>query len=99
MRIAIPPAVLLTALLVAISAPHAAEDFQFGKFEQMGVPSIIPATALGVMYATQAIGAFLAGRNARFGYVLLSLGGILWCVGALIVHGREIVGPGDYRYG
>jgi hypothetical protein len=95
----VPAAVFLTVLLVAVSAPHVAEDFQFGEFAHLGVPAAIPAAALGLLYACQMLGAYFAGRNSRLGYVLLAVGGVVWCVGALVIHGHEIIGSGDYRNG
>ena len=95
----VPLSVWLTLALVVISAPHTAEDFEFGAFQQRGMDPSAPAIALGATYALQVAGAFLAGRRARVGIVLLIVAGLVWTVGAVSLHAVEIVTPGPYRHG
>ena len=95
----IPRIVILSVILVAICAPHAAEDFQFGAFARLGISPSLPAAALGVMFATQLAGAYLVGRRSPVGFALLIAVGAIWSVGALILHGPEIIASGAYRNG
>jgi hypothetical protein len=94
-----PRIVILSVILIALCAPHAAEDFQFGAFARLGVTPALPAVALGVMFAAQVAGAYLVGCRSRVGFALLIAVGAIWSVGAAIVHGPEIVASGDYRNG
>lgn len=99
MRDRMPLAVVFTLLLAAISAPHAWEDFSYDEFGRFGIAPVVAATALGAAYALQIGGAFLAGRKSRTGFMLLGAIGLVWFLGALFVHGPEIVSPGAYRSG
>jgi len=60
---------------------------------------VFPAVSLGVVYALQLAGAFLAGRRQAVGLVCLMIAGLIWCMGALWLHGPEIIASGEYRYG
>jgi hypothetical protein len=91
--------VILSVILVAICAPHAAEDLQFGAFARLGIAPALPAAALGVMFATQVAGTYLVGRRSAVGFGLLIAVGAIWSVGSLILHGHEIVASGAYRNG
>jgi len=99
MRERTPLVVVLTIVLVAICAPHAAEDFQFGEFARRGIGLAIPAAALGAIFAAQVAGAYLAARGSTTGYVLFIVAGAVWCGGAVAFHGSEILAAGPYRYG
>ena len=99
MRPQMPRVVILTIVLVAICAPHAAEDFQFGEFARRGITPAIPAIALGLIFAMQVAGAYLTARGSAAGYALLVAAGTVWCVGALVLHGPEILASGPYRNG
>jgi hypothetical protein len=93
------PAVVLTVLLVAVTIPHAAEDFTFGEFASRGVPTPLAAVALVTVYALQALGIALAMRGSLAGFRLLAATGAVWCAGAIAFHGGEILANGAYRYG
>jgi hypothetical protein len=96
----LPLVVVLSALLVLVAAPHAAEDFQYREFEtRFGIGSWAAATAFGVATAVQLIGAYLAGRGIRAGSIMLGAVGLLWAVGAAAVHGPELAVAGPYRHG
>lgn len=92
-------AVVLTALLVAATIPHAREDFRFGEFGHHGILQGLAFAALLVVYALQAGGVVLAFRGSAVGLRLLAVTGIIWCAGALAIHGGEIVASGPYRDG
>jgi len=89
----------LTIALVFISAPHAAEDFQYGEFGRAGIKTIVAGAILGALYALQAYGCVLAGRGDPTAAVVLGLAGAIWCVGAVLIHGSEVLAPGPYREG
>ena len=96
---AVPLTVWLTLLLIAVSAPHAAEDFQYDEFARLGGSGAAAAVALGLIYAAQAAAAFVAGRGKTSGLYLLAVAGLVWSVGALAIHGPEIAAAGVYRHG
>lgn len=89
----------LTLALVIVSAPHTAEDFSYGIFAPLGISTLAAGFVLGLMYAVQAYGAYLAGRGTRTGSVLLGLAGAVWSIGALAIHGREVFSSSDFRHG
>ena len=94
-----PLVVILTVILVAISAPHTAEDFQFGTFARLGIPDALPGTALGLVLTMQVCGVYLVARGSRIGFMILAGTGGVWSVGALVMHGPEIIASGVYRHG
>ena len=99
MRGKTPLVVILTAMLVAVSAPHTAEDFEFGTFARLGIPDAFPGAALGLVLTMQIVGVYLVARESRIGFAILAAAGVVWCVGALVIHGPEIVASGVYRHG
>jgi hypothetical protein len=95
-----PSAVVwLSVLLVMVTAPHAAEDFAYGVFVRFGISALAAGLVLAVAYGLQTYGAYLSGRGVRSGSVILGIVGAVWCVGALAIHGREILSTGNYRHG
>lgn len=91
--------VWLTLLLVAVTIPHAIEDLRFGEFEHHGVPASAALVALAIVYAVQCAGVMFSLRKSRAGLWALALSGALWCVGAVALHGSEIIASGPYRCG
>jgi len=91
--------ILLTLLLVAATVPHAIEDFRFGEFARFGVSTTTAACALVVVYAAQGAGMLLAARGSITGFRLLAAAALVWTVGAIAIHGSEIVSSGPYRNG
>ena len=89
----------LTLLLVALTIPHSLEDFRYGEFARFGVSTAIAATALVIVYAAQLCGIALAWRGASAGYRLMAAAGSVWCLGAIAVHGGELLARGPYRSG
>jgi len=96
-RAALP--IFLTLLLVAATIPHAVEDFRFGEFARFGVSTSAAASALVVVYAVQIGGMILAARGSTAGFWLMAAGGLVWCAGAIAVHGSEMLAGGAYRNG
>jgi hypothetical protein len=91
--------IALTLLLVAATIPHTAEDFRYGEFARFGVPNAVAAGALVIVYAVQLCGIVFAWRGASAGFWLLASGGLVWCAGAIAVHGSELFASGLYRNG
>jgi hypothetical protein len=89
----------LSVLLVMVTAPHAAEDFAYGVFMRFGISDLAAGLVLAVAYGLQTYGAYLSGRGVRSGSAILGIMGAVWCVGALAIHGREILSTGNYRHG
>jgi len=99
MRGTTPLVAILTVLLIAVSAPHTGEDFQYGRFAALGLPWWVPGVALGSMLAVQAIGMYLVGRGSRVGIGLLVAAAAVWSITTIFIHGQEIVSSGEYRHG
>ncbi|MBV8339722.1 MAG: hypothetical protein JO343_07230 [Candidatus Eremiobacteraeota bacterium] len=97
MRVAL---VMVTCLLIAVSFPHALEDFHYGDLLRLGIPASITYTLLATAYALQLIGIAFTLRGSASGVVLLGVMGAVWCLGALFVHGRDLLFAGaGYRHG
>jgi hypothetical protein len=90
-----------TIALMLVSLPHALEDIRYREFERFGLAPQAAIVLLMAAYALQAIGiALVLARPGRLGVGLLATMGAVWCLGALAVHGPELLfaGPG-YRHG
>jgi len=98
-RPSLPRVVILTVTLLAVCAPHVAEDFRYGEFARRGIPLPIPIAALGCVVMMQLAGSLLALRRSPAGFALLVGAGLVWCVGAMSVHGSEILSAAPYRSG
>jgi len=91
--------IALTLLLVAATIPHTVEDFRYAEFARFGVPTSVAAGALVIVYALQLSGIVFAWRGVEAGFWLLASGGLIWCAGAIAVHGSELFASGPYRNG
>ena len=97
MRVAL---VGVTCLLIAVSFPHALEDFHYGDLMRLGIPATTSYVLLATAYALQVIGIALSLRGSASGVVLLGAMGAVWCLGAVFVHGRDMLFAGPtYRHG
>jgi hypothetical protein len=86
--------------LVVVSVPHAIEDFAFGEPARVGVAPAVALCALLAAYATQLTGAWLALRGNLWGGRLIAATGLVWFIGALLVHGPEVRAQGlHWRFG
>jgi len=92
--------IVVTVVLMAVSFPHALEDFQYGGLSRFGVSLGAAHVILLVAYALQFLGVVLTARGHRAGPPLLGGMGLVWCTGAVLVHGHELLfaAPG-YRHG
>jgi hypothetical protein len=89
----------LSMVLALVAGVHAAEDFQYREFAWLGARQWLPGLGLATAYAAQIAGAFALGEGRRAGPITLGVVGMVWCLGAVIVHGREILAGGEYRHG
>ena len=89
-----------TCLLVLVTLPHTIEDFHYGALLRFGITQPVGIAILVVMYSVQ-LGALrfsLAGSSR--GALLLACTGAIWCIGAVLIHGHEIIFAGaGYRHG
>jgi hypothetical protein len=92
--------IAVTALLVVVTLPHALEDFQYGDLMRFGVSIPLGICVLAAMYMSQSIGMLLVARGRSRGALLLAALGGIWCIGAIIVHGHDMIFAGPlYRHG
>ncbi|MBV8081474.1 MAG: hypothetical protein JOY86_00660 [Candidatus Eremiobacteraeota bacterium] len=83
-----------------VSFPHALEDFHYGDLARLGIALPFAIALLIVAYAMQLLGIALTARNTRAAPLLLGSMGAIWCVGAVLVHGHDVLFAGaDYRHG
>jgi len=76
------------------------EDFTFGEPARLGVSTGAALSVLVAAYALQLSGAWLALAGNRWGGTLVAATGLVWLVGAVVIHGPEIVANGlAWRYG
>lgn len=89
-----------TCLLVVVSFPHALEDFHYRDLARFGIDLPVGIAVLATAYAMQLVGVVLVLRGSRDGSLLLAAMGIVWCFGAIIVHGHDMLFAGEqYRHG
>ena len=83
-----------------VSLPHAIEDFHYGDLMRLGVGTSLGVAILALMYAVQLAGIAWTAGGSRFGFAVLGLAGTIWCVGAIAIHGHDLLYAGpDYRHG
>lgn len=89
-----------TCALMIVSLPHALEDFHYGDLLRLGIGLHAGIALLATAYGLQLVGILLTLRGHRVGLALLGVLGAVWCIGALAVHGHDLLfaGPG-YRHG
>lgn len=92
--------IAVTVALMIVSVPHVLEDFHYGNILGVGVPAAAATVIVLAAYAVQVAGIALVARGVRLGAWLLGIAGLVWCTGALLVHGHDIVfANGAYRNG
>jgi hypothetical protein len=95
-----PALVAATIALVLITLPHALEDFHYGDLSRLGIALPAGVAILASAYALQLIGIILTWRGRRSGPALLGVMGAVWCIGAIAIHGHDLLFAGpDYRHG
>jgi hypothetical protein len=83
-----------------VSVPHVLEDFHYGDLLGFGAPQAVAVALVLAAYALPIAGIALVLRGHKAGPVLLAITGAVWCAGAVLVHGRDLLlaGP-EYRHG
>ena len=90
----------VTVLLAIVSGPHVREDFYYGDRVLPGLTSAYGVLALAAVYLAQALGIVLTLRADPRGAWLLAAMGAVWCAGAVIVHGHDVLfADVGYRHG
>ncbi len=92
----------LRAVTIAVSLaslpfilPHVVEDFEHGIAARVGLSTGVGAFLLGAFLGLQSLGLIHLARGRRGGFLLTLLVAAVWLVGALIEHGRVLIGPAD----
>ena len=86
-------------VLIPLTIPHVVEDLQYHEFDRFGISPLGALIAAAVADALGGCGIFYAARRAPIGFVLIAFTGFLWGLGALYVHGPELLAHGPYRHG
>ncbi len=85
---------------MVVSFPHALEDFHYRDLARFGIDLPLGIAVLATAYAIQLVGIVLVLRGGRGGAMLLAAMGIVWCFGAIVVHGHDMLFAGEqYRHG
>jgi len=83
-----------------VSVPHVLEDFHYGDLLGIGIPAAAATAIVLAAWAVQIAGIVLVARGERLGAWLLGIAGLVWSIGALLVHGHDIVFANEsYRNG
>lgn len=83
-----------------VTLPHALEDFHYGDLLRLGIALPAGTAILATAYALQLAGIVMTARGSRSGPALLGVMGAVWCVGAIAIHGHDLLFAGpDYRHG
>ncbi len=92
--------IVLTLALMIVSVPHVLEDFRYGDLLGIGAPATTVAVIALAAYTLQGVCVFLTGRGNRTAALVLGIAGAVWCIGAVAVHGHDLLLAGvGYRHG
>jgi len=92
--------IIVTGLLILVSLPHALEDFHYGDLTKIGIAPPYGIAALITAYVIQLTGIDLTLRSRPWGIWLLGGMGVIWCLGAVVIHGHDLLFAGPhYRHG
>lgn len=92
--------IVITCLLIAVSFPHALEDFYYGDLTRLGIAVPGGYAILAIAYAIQFLGIALTLRGHAWGPPILGVMGAVWCLGVVFVHGHDLLFAGPaYRHG
>jgi hypothetical protein len=89
----------ISVLTFLFTVPHAAEDFLHGEPARLGLSNSSMAFVLAVAYAVQALAIALSACQRPAGHWLHLAIGLVWCLGAAVIHLPEVLAPGPYREG
>ncbi len=92
--------VVVAVALAFVAFPHALEDFRYGDLDRFGISLAASEWLLAGAYVLQLIGIALVLRGNDRAAIVLAFTGALWCIGAIVVHGHDMLFAGpDYRHG
>jgi hypothetical protein len=92
--------IVLSLAFVAVIVPHALEDFFYGEFTRLGVSQVLPRVILPATTVLTIYGALLVFFNRTPGGLLLSIIGLIWFLGDILIHGHDFLFAGpEYRHG
>jgi len=89
----------MSILTFFFTVPHAAEDFLHGEPARLGLSNSSMAFVLAVAYAVQALAVALSACQKPAGHWLHLAVGLVWGLGAAVIHLPEVLAPGPYREG
>ncbi len=105
-RVTIPPLPAAVRLLLVLSVasvlvtlPHSIEDFHYGIAARVHLGLLPAAFGLALGYAAQMVGLLLAAHRRRAGYLLSLAVGLIWFLGAVLDHLRDVLVTWPYRAG
>jgi hypothetical protein len=92
--------IALALAFVAAIVPHALEDFYYGALVHLGVSTSVGVAILIVSVALIIAGAALVFSGRPSGGWLLAVVGAIWSLGAIVIHGHDLLFAGPhYRHG
>jgi hypothetical protein len=92
--------VAATIVLMLVLLPHALEDFHYGDLLRLGISLPVGIAIFVGAYALEITGIALTARGYRGGSELLGVMGAVWCIGAIAIHGHDLIFAGaEYRHG
>ncbi len=98
-----PPAVrwlfALSVASVLVTLPHSIEDFHYGIAARFHLGLLPAAFGLAIGYAAQMVGLALASHRQRSGYLISLAVGLIWFLGAVGDHLRDVLTTWPYRAG
>lgn len=89
----------LSVASVLVTLPHSIEDFHYGIAARVHLGLLPAACGLAVGYAAQMVGLLLSVQRRRAGYVLSLAVGLIWFLGAVLDHLRDVLLIWPYRAG
>jgi hypothetical protein len=92
--------IALAVVFVAVIVPHALEDFYYGALLHLGVSTGAGVAILMLSVALAIVSAVLVAVGRPLGGWLLALIGATWSLGAIVIHGHDLLFAGPhYRHG
>jgi len=89
----------LSMASVLVTLPHSIEDFHYGIAARFHLGLLPAAFVLAIGYAAQMVGLALASHRRRSGYLISLVVGLIWFLGAVGDHLRDVLTTWPYRAG
>ena len=90
---------VLSVASVLVTLPHSIEDFHYGIAARFHLGLLPAAFGLALGYAAQMVGLALASHRRRLGYLISLVVGVIWFLGAVGDHLRDVLMTWPYRAG